>query len=81
MIRVTVELVPGGIEELSEVIARAVIANDATHPDHPRRGNYNAKFGKRRTGKIRTATVVDFPRKSRDVWELLRRALNDMEKR
>ena len=77
MIRVTVEMYPGGGKKGKRLLGMAIIANDGTGTET--RGNYNAGFGMRtgRTGKMKYyATVENFPRKSLDVWHLLRRCLN-----
>jgi hypothetical protein len=55
-------------------IGSAEIRNTIDNPRHPRRGNYAVRFfGKRRTFERR---LTDFPRLSYDVWELIKRALN-----
>lgn len=72
MIKITVELhsaITGEVTRLGE----ATIYNDGTGTD--RRGNYGALFKGKRSW-LRGARVEGFPRKSRNVWELIRRALN-----
>lgn len=55
-------------------IGSAEICNTMDAPKHPRRGNYSARFvGKRRMFEKR---LTNFPRLSYDVWELIKRALN-----
>ena len=68
MIRVTIELVPFGIESRKKVIKRMIIANDGTGT--PRRGNYVYHYG-RKEGELK-----NFPRKSYNVWKLIQRILN-----
>lgn len=78
MIVVRVELWPGGHEGLAREIGRMTLANQASHPDHPRRGNYRVNLMRRgsRSRVQRTASVEDYPRESYPVCELVRRALD-----
>ena len=73
MIRVTVELV-SAIDGHREVLGTAVIVNDGTS-ETEKRGNYNAAFYGKRSWQ-RRGLVENFPRKSRNVWHLIRRSLN-----
>jgi hypothetical protein len=79
MIEISLDLIPLGIFEGSK-LGRIKINNLGTHPDHPRRGNYKAEFYTK-TGKLRkTVYVNDFPRKSKDVFDLLHLALIEYKK-
>lgn len=72
MIRVTVELVPHGVESQKYTLGVATIANDGTGT--PTRGNYTAAFRRTRGGFI-SGKVTGFPRKRLACWDLLYRAL------
>jgi hypothetical protein len=74
MIRVTVELVPFGSGR-PEVIARATIGNDGTGTLE--KGNYIYRLWTKREKPLRSGRITDYPRLSRNVWHLLKRALND----
>ena len=77
MIKVIVELWPGGFEELKERIGELDIYNDGQHPAHPKRGNYGVRMYRRNSRRVRrTGEVLDFPRQSKDVWHLIKRALD-----
>lgn len=72
MIRVTVELIPFGVEP-PELIGQMDIANDGTGTY--RRGNYYGRvWGRRRPGKF--VKVDDFPRQSKNAWHLIARCLS-----
>ena len=70
MIKVTVELLPGGGEEGRKVLSEVFIYNDLTGT--LRRGNYRVK--RHRFGPD-DAQVLNFPRQSYSALELVRRAL------
>lgn len=77
MIRITVELVPFGIEERAHVIAKGTIANDGTGTHN--HGNYvcelrSAKRGNRLMGR---GMVAGFPRKRLNVWHLIKLCLQE----
>ena len=74
MIRVTVELI-SAIDGHTELLGAALISNDGSS-ETPKRGNYDAYFFGKRSW-WRQGCVENFPRKSRNVWHLIRRALND----
>ena len=60
MIRITVEIVPLGLESLKEQIGFIEIINDGHHPECPDKGSYTAKFffhPKETGGKIMRKTV------------------------
>jgi hypothetical protein len=79
VIRVTIELVPGGVGK-PQLLGVAVIANDGTSRD-PKRGNYDAVFATR-TGKTwKTARTEHYPRQAYQVWVLLQRLLNHAAQR
>ena len=68
MIVVRVELWPKGDEKSAKEIARGHITNDETGTDLL--ANYEATFG-----PSLTAYVKDFPRRSHNVWRLIKEAL------
>jgi len=87
MIVITVELWPGGLEQHKELLGTGIIANDSTGTDT--RGNYRYCFSKRgetiaqllkkkawKFGRAwKTGTVLNFPRKQLNAWDLLGLAL------
>lgn len=86
MLRVTVELVPGGFEPRAETIGTVLIVNDGTGTAD--RGNYNAHAYRRRK---RLVTARDFRRgvqtrsarvenhaRSKPIWTLVRTALTEL---
>jgi hypothetical protein len=78
MIRVTIELVPGGIGK-PQLLGVAIIANSGESKD-PARGNYDAVFATR-TGKTwKAARVEDYPRQAYQPWVLLYRLLREAVK-
>ena len=74
MIRITVELVPFGIEERKRIIGTAKIYNDGTGSKTV--GNYQTEFNLKK--KWRTGTVKGFKRQQDNVWKLIREALNNI---
>jgi len=78
MIRVTVELLPGGLEEHAEVLGIATITNDGT--GEPNKGNYKARFSKwapLTTQTWKRSEVKGFRRRTRGAWDLLYLALRE----
>jgi hypothetical protein len=76
MIRVTIELWPGGDASTPRTLGTIDIINTGDHPQHPSKGNYHSRFwasNGRRTG--REATVTDHPRNGLPVFVLLRKIL------
>lgn len=81
MIRITVEMLPGGDEDKSYVLAQGVIVNDGKGT----KGVGNYTYGLTRQVKRRgvdpgigyEGSVQDFPRQRLNVWHLLRQCLND----
>lgn len=76
MLRVTIELIPGGIENhpRREVIGVAEIWNDGT--GSPTTGHYGSRFFKRGTKQVyREAKVTNFPRLRKNAWYLLAQIL------
>jgi len=75
MIRITVELVPAGFEERSEMISRMIIYNRATSGSSEI-GNY-AFYVDNKDSEIQFSGMVDgFNRKEETVWDLLKMILN-----
>ncbi|HEX9391511.1 MAG TPA: hypothetical protein VF928_09390 [Usitatibacteraceae bacterium] len=75
MIRVTIQMLPGGDESKARNLGTIEIANDGTGTIS--RGNYMARFMKfgRPKSIWKTGLVRDFPRQSRGPYDLLLRAL------
>jgi len=73
MIRVTVELLPGGCEVRKKTIGTAHISNNLTGT--PTRGNYNFTLYDAGGKWWKAGTLSGFPRKKLLVWDLLFRAL------
>jgi len=79
MIVVKVELWPGGYEAKAKEIGRLLIHNTCYERDSPR-GDYGVRLlrkGSRLTR--RTAEVLNHPRLSADVWNLVRKALEALD--
>lgn len=83
MIRVTLELVPGGIGEpehlgtieIQNILTRSIETNG-------RRGDYAYEIFKKRTkSPWRGGKVRDFPRRSQHCWNLVRQILNQAAER
>jgi hypothetical protein len=80
VIRVTLELIPGGIGE-PEHLGTIEIANNIsrTLDTEGRRGTYDARIWKkrfRRSDPWGDVTVENFPRRSYHPWNLVRQVLN-----
>jgi len=74
MLRVTIELVPFGVEAEARKIGTMVIANDGTGSS--RVGNYAYAFTYAdRDAEVATGTIKNFPR-SLGAWSLVRKILN-----
>lgn len=81
MIVIKVELWPGGNEARAQEIARGRIANDGTGTLAS--GNYRAAFTSEVSADryLRKADIQNFPRRRKNVWELIRRALEAANER
>lgn len=78
MIRVTLELLPGGVEEDVEHLGTIIISNDIMKSlqTHGMRGTYSYEVFKKRKGKVfAKGRVRDFPRLSYHPWNLVLRVL------
>ena len=77
MLRITIELVPGGRESSAQVIGRGWIANVSNLTDI---SNYALKFEEDAwQGKVRgpyTGTLTNWQRHDRGAWEIVSAALN-----
>jgi len=82
MIVIKVELWPGGFEGRKKEIGRMLIDNDGTSHT-PKRGHYRVRLMRKGSSRTvqRTARVEDYPRESYPVWELVRRALENLRVR
>lgn len=75
MIRVTVEMFPQGDESRKYSLGSFDIYNQGTTMNH-RRGDYGSRFYSRSGAELRRrATVLDWPRKSKPVFSLIRKML------
>lgn len=78
MILVRVELESARGAKYNRVLGFAAIANDGKGTRT--RGNYQIALQHGQRGEVRQTRVENFPRRSRSVFELLRRALNELER-
>jgi len=80
MLRVTVTLDQFGLGEHLEELASVTIVNDGTRSQETEgaRGTYVARAYSKTGACIRTATVEDWPRKSRPVLALVTRCLEEL---
>lgn len=88
MIRITVEIVPKGMEQHKRTIAYAEICNDGTGT--PTRGNYLMRLmavgrrkvsGEKYRGRCFKQTEIwDYPRKQLHVWNLIKWGLSNIDK-
>lgn len=76
MLRLTVELVPFGIEKNARVLVRGKIANTGKDPNRPARGTYNVTLYDKGGSPYRKGRVEGFARTRDHVWKLVREALN-----
>jgi len=78
MIKITVELCPPLVTGRKEkVIARGIIINDGTGTK--KRGNYSYALQLKSRNYIwRSGKIKNFPRKSYNVWKLIKRVLDEI---
>ena len=78
MIEISIKICPPLITGRKErEIAKAIIINDGTGTK--KRGNYvYTLWLKKRNGSWRTGGITNFPRGSYNIWELLKRILNEI---
>lgn len=78
MIKITVEMCPGGDETKSRHLGTAKIWNDAT--GNISKGNYRFWFSRRGQPKSvwKEGRIEGFPRKRLLMWDLLFRCLKDI---
>lgn len=78
MLRVTIEIVPHGREELAKVVAVGKIVNTGTGTWT--RGNYRVDLGKcgKSTALWKRGFIEGFPRTQQNAWRLLKLALNEV---
>ena len=70
MIRVTIEMIPGGDSSKAYTLHKGVIANDATGT--PTKGNYDFVLSMRGgPGVYKSGRVKGFARKQEGAWKLL----------
>lgn len=78
MVRVTIELLPGGYEDNKRHLGTIEIANDAT--GNLKIGNYKAKLSRRGNPNStwKTTEIKDFPRLQRGAYDLLYQILENV---
>jgi len=77
LIKITVELWPPLITgRKHREIARALIINNGSGTK--KRGNYNVKLWLRKKSVWKEVEIKNFPRKSYNVFELIKRVLNEI---
>lgn len=81
MIRVTIELIPHGLESEAEHLHTIEIANDGSGT--PERGVYKARVGRRGVRSVfikpwREKVLAGFPRRSKNAVHLLARVLKNL---
>lgn len=83
MIRVTLELIPGGVGE-PELLGTIDIDNriGRTMATGGKRGDYNYELCKKRKGHVVSKGHIDnFPRLSYHPWNLVKRILDDVARK
>jgi hypothetical protein len=73
MLLINVTLLPGGDAMAAKTIATGVIVNDETGTEE--RGNYFVRFQEADGAGDAHASVMEWPRLKRGVWELVHEAL------
>jgi hypothetical protein len=76
MLRITIELLPGGCEARKRILATGTIANVGT--GSLSQGNYFAEFKDAAGRPWKHCTVTGFPRKRLLAWDLLFRVLKTL---
>lgn len=76
MLRITIELVPWGIESRAKVIATGTIANAGTGT--PTSGDYRIELRDAAGRKWKSGSIAGFPRRRLLAWDLLYRALEKL---
>ena len=77
MIKITIEFCPPLFTGKSKkVIAEAIIVNDGTGTE--KRGNYRFTLWLKKRDFWHNGIIKNFPRKSYNIWELLKRVLNEI---
>lgn len=76
MLRITIELVPWGIEARAKVIATGTIANTGTGTST--NGDYRIELRDAAGRRWKTGHIKGFPRKRLLPWDLLYRALKKL---
>jgi hypothetical protein len=80
VIRVKMELLPGGSESGAVHLGTIVIANDlfGSLQTEGKRGSYRCIIFKKSQNKVwKKITIKDYPRRAYHPWELVRRILNE----
>ena len=75
MIRVTIELLPLGKEDKSQVLGQAIIHN--TGMGSWTKGKYKYKLLNKANRRYKDGNVENFPRTRLNAWHLLKRVLDD----
>ena len=75
VLRVTIELVPLGVESRKRVIGQAIIYNDASGDYY--NGNYQFDLKQKSKKTWRSGRITGFKRRSKNCWHLLKQILNE----
>jgi hypothetical protein len=79
MIRVTIEMIPHGVEELKHTLGEIVIINTIDNPKRPRLGNYKILFEDKSINEKKEIIIKNYER-SRGIWALLEKILKNIQK-
>ena len=75
MIRVTIEMFPGGKEANKRILGTAIITNDGTGTN--KIGNYKYTLFNKARNKYKQGKIKKFDRQNKIAWRLLNLILND----
>ena len=74
MLRILIELVPGGDESRARVLGALGVANDATGTRA--RGNYEVVVMDKVGRKFKEFRIENWPRQAKSVWQFVRHIFN-----
>ena len=75
MIRITVEMLPGGSETRKKTLVVGKITNTLDSPLRPRLGNYDVTLRNKNGRRYRGGRIVGWPRTRRHIWALVHTAI------
>lgn len=79
MIVVTIEMWPKGNRDRARELGQMTITNDGSNPYRPFKGNYTVTKRLKTLRSAKRTRVINWPRESRTVWELVFKALKNFE--